>query len=214
MANVQEPSPPVLDASDRIPEAPILSVTLSCPPTLGWNRTEFRIQFKVTYLGASDSSTHSAEPIIFNKWGFLENEGLCRGTQLFHFHDDRWEAVEEDVVCTGAGFVDDPDVAVCPANHKNFIRLAPGESWTFNTLIQEDTWNTLPQKTKLGDKFRFIFKGAEVDWWVWGGAEQHQDTTVMLSCYEGGPVRDPAGNEGRPKLLVPGSNWVQWTVVE
>lgn len=69
---------------------------LSCPPTLEWERTPFSIQFKVTYLGASHSSMHSAEPIIFNDYGFLQDEGLCRGTQLFHFHDDRWEAVEED----------------------------------------------------------------------------------------------------------------------
>jgi hypothetical protein len=31
--------------------------------------------------------------------------------------------------------VDDPDVAVCPANHENFISLAPGESWTFSNSI-------------------------------------------------------------------------------
>ncbi|CAG9940770.1 unnamed protein product [Clonostachys rosea f. rosea IK726] len=135
MTQVQEPSPSVVDASDHIPEAPILSVTLNCPPTLEWNRTPFRIQFKVTYLGASDSSTHSAEPIIFNDYGFFQDEGLCRGTQLFHFHDDRWEAVEEDEVCGGVAFVDDPDVAVCPANHENFISLAPGESWTFSNSI-------------------------------------------------------------------------------
>ncbi|VUC30363.1 unnamed protein product [Clonostachys rosea] len=212
MAHIQEPSPAVVNASDRIPEAPILSVTLSCPPTLEWQRSLLRIQAKVTYLGVSDGSTHSAEPITFNDYGFSEDEGLCRGTQLFHFHDDHWEVVNDERY--GFAFVDDPDVAVCPANHEHFISLAPGESWSFSKLIQEGTWNDLPPKTKPGDKFRFIFKEGEVDWWAWGGAEQHQNTSVMLSCYQAGPVRRPLGNEGRPKLLVPGSNWVEFTVVE
>ncbi|CAH0048924.1 unnamed protein product [Clonostachys solani] len=156
MAHVQEPSPPVVDASDRIPEAPILGVTLSCPPTLEWDRTPFRIQAKVAYLGVSDSSsTHSAEPITFNNYPFFEDEGLFRGIQLFHFHDDHWEVVDDEGH-GGFGIADDPDVAVCPANHESFISLAPEESWTFNRLIQKEMWNILPLKTKLGDKFRFI----------------------------------------------------------
>lgn len=81
----------------------------------------------------------------------------------------------------------------------------PGESWSFTREASD-----FPQNAAPGDKFRYGFKGASIDWWDWGHFRDHQDTRVWID----GRVLNPQDNGGRPKLVVPASNWAEFTLVE
>ena len=60
-----------------------------------------------------------------------------------------------------------------------------------------------PQNAAPGDKSRYRFKGAFIDWWDWGNVHDHQDTVVRVN----GTV-DSQDNGRRSTLVVPASNWV------
>jgi hypothetical protein len=66
----------------------------------------------------------------------------------------------------------------------------------------------------VGDVFLYGFCGAFIEWWDWGGAEEHADTVVMLPGWIAGRVVDPRDNGGRPKLIVPHTEPVEFRVVE
>jgi len=63
------------------------------------------------------------------------------------------------------------------------------------------------------DVFRYVFKGVEIDWWDWGDSSDHEETIVKLPCFINGRVVDPKDNGGRPKLIVPASNSIEFTIV-
>lgn len=90
--------------------------------------------------------------------------------------------------------------------------LEPGCTWTITRLVQDPPWEQIPTDSRPGDVFRFCFKGAEIDWWDWGGAEEHADTTVKLPCFVFGTVTSPRDNGGRPRLVVAASNDAEFTV--
>jgi hypothetical protein len=114
----------------------------------------------------------------------------------------------------GFRIYDDPDVAVGVTKHRDFTSLLPGESWTTTEYIHGPTWSYLPINTVVGDVFLYGFCGAFIEWWDWGGAEEHADTAVMLPCWIAGRVVDPRDNGGRPKLIVPHAEPVEFRVVE
>jgi hypothetical protein len=92
--------------------------------------------------------------------------------------------------------------------------LRPGESWTYQRRVQQGTsWTSLPDDVKVGDRFKYVVKGAVVDWWDWGTKEDHKDTVVKLPCWISGHVVEPADNNGRPKLVVPVSNEAKFSYV-
>jgi hypothetical protein len=80
--------------------------------------------------------------------------------------------------------------------------------------LQTPTDTKLPDDVKAGDVFRYQFRGTtDVDWWDWGHIEdEHAETMVTLPCWRGRAV-DPAGNGGRPELVVPASNPAEFRVV-
>jgi hypothetical protein len=43
--------------------------------------------------------------------------------------------------------------------------------------------------------------------------EDHRETMVKLPCLEG-DVTDPKDNGGRPRLVVPASEWFEFTLLE
>lgn len=109
----------------------------------------------------------------------------------------------------GFQIYDEPDIAVRVIEHEDFTTLKPGESWTTIKYLHE-----LPQDTTVGDLFLYGFRGVTVDWWDWGGVEEHVDTVVMLPCWIAGRVTEPRDNGGRPKLVVTYAEPVEFRVVD
>jgi hypothetical protein len=113
----------------------------------------------------------------------------------------------------GFNIYDAPDVAVKVVEHSHFTTLRPSEAWTTSITLQAPTWSRVPYDMATGDVFLCGFMGAVVDWWDWGSAEDHADTVVMLPCWTtAGRVVEPADNGGRPKLVVPHSEGVEFRV--
>jgi hypothetical protein len=124
-----------------------------------------------------------------------------------------WEACDLDI-STGIGatlFVDDPDVDINVSQHKDFTSISPGAAWTVTEGIQFDK---LPADTQVGDVYRYQYRGGTVDWWDWGDQHEHADTVVSLPCWIKGKVTSPGDNDGRPRLVVPASNSVEFTIVD
>lgn len=71
-----------------------------------------------------------------------------------------------------------------------------------------------PNDAAPGDRFRYLFKGATLDWWNWGNFEDHEDTVVWVPGWLRAKVQDPKYNEGRPTVVVPASNAVEFTLVD
>ncbi|RHZ50441.1 hypothetical protein CDV55_103335 [Aspergillus turcosus] len=70
-----------------------------------------------------------------------------------------------------------------------------------------------PGDVKLGERLRYQFKGSTLDLWDWGTAEDHTQTIVTLPGSGVEPISNPKDNEDRPKVVIPASNIVEWTVV-
>jgi hypothetical protein len=154
--------------------------------------------------------------VIFHKYLLEVPEGPREGYYLYHRRGGSAEwgsGYEPEDEEEGFMIVDDPDVSVRPAEHKDFISLRPGETWTTQRRLQGSGWTVLPKGYAVGDAFRYRFKGATVEWWDWGSKEEHADTVVTLPCWIAAKVKDPQDNGGRPKLVVPASEFVEFTVV-
>ena len=108
--------------------------------------------------------------------------------------------------------VDDDDISLNVAQDERFISLKPGESWVTSQHLQGTGWTGMPSDMANGETFRYVFIGAVVDWWDWGTKVEHEDTTVKLPCWLAGPIVDPKDNDGRPKVVVPASNQVEFDI--
>ncbi|KAK0660441.1 hypothetical protein QBC41DRAFT_350926 [Cercophora samala] len=225
-----EPTTPTQEASDSPttaelnPETPILSVQLSAPPTTPLN-TPFAVTIKITYTGhllnPDGTTTPATRPITFRSWPVLawhQTDPSREGFRLYRHRpnngssDDAWELCEVDdgSICCFAIY-DDPDkeVPVAKGNHltTDFTSLHPGETWTTTETLQGETWSLLPDDAVPGDRFRFYFKGAYVDWWDWGDLEEHKraGTTVLLPCWGGARTIMRETDKKMPTLVVPGA---------
>jgi len=195
-----------VEPSDRHPDAPKLMAHLECPPALTLNAS-FDITLKVTY-----DAGKTARPITFHTHHL---EGL-ETLRLYRRYGTDW------VLCDfqsdgNMGFliVDEPNVEVNVGwNGKFFVSLQPGESWSTTLNIESESWTELPDDVKNGDSFRCEFVGTMMDWWDWGSMKEHLKTTVELPCFIFGSVAEPSDNDGRPKLAVPTSEAVEFTVVD
>ncbi|KAH6847195.1 hypothetical protein B0I37DRAFT_139359 [Chaetomium sp. MPI-CAGE-AT-0009] len=212
------------------PGAPILTLTLECAPTVT-GRGPFGITIKVTYTGQicgpDGQSSTTTRPITFRVWSILGDLGLTEGFWLRRQRgasgnpngngndtDTSWEFCSFDEDKQGFRLYDAPDVAVYVAQDDQFTSLRPGESWTQATWLDTDTWGGLPDDIAPGDVFLYGFSGAEVEWWDWGGVQEHTNTVVMLPSWIAGRVVNPRDNGGRPRLVVPESEPVEFRVVE
>jgi hypothetical protein len=90
----------------------------------------------------------------------------------------------------------------------HFVSLDTSQPWMFLHRLDRNVWSK-PGVASAGDVFRCRFKGTTVDWWDWGTREDHVNTVVWVA----GAVTDPKDNNGRPKIVVPASNWVEFTLV-
>ncbi|KAK9414689.1 putative Zn(2)-C6 fungal-type domain-containing protein [Seiridium unicorne] len=203
------PSPSPISPSERVAGAPSLSMEIECSSE--WNPDDIiDLTIRVTYAGVAGEG--DARPITFHTQPFVNGNGKREGIGLYRRRDGGWErSIPDDGFGTGFGIFDDPPVPVnvCEDGQYNdqFASLQPGESWTTQRRVQNGTsWTSLPSDVKAGETFKYVVKGAVVDWWDWGTKADHRDTVVKLPCWIAGDVVEPADNNGRPKLMVPVSN--------
>jgi hypothetical protein len=160
-----------------------------------------------------DSSDDNSKPFTFHTHIFTTIP--TRG-HLQRLRSGNWEK------CIGQwynpGFmIDDPDVSVMVGESKRFVSLYPGEEWTTMTTLKtvdDDDVNEFPRDTAVGDRFRFGYRGLELDWLGWGTKEDHEKTSVLLDCNRSSAVIGPKDNDGRPKLIVPAPEFIESTVAE
>jgi hypothetical protein len=173
----------------------------------------------VTYEGVAGED--NARPVVFHNQAFITNNKLREGIRLYRLHSEgKWERSKcDDGFGTGFGIFDDPPIPVNIGDESDkyadrFASLHVGESWTTQCRVQDgESWTSLPDDVKVGDKFKYVIKGAVVDWWNWGTKEEHRDTVVKLPCWVAGDVVEPKDNDRRPRLVVPESNEAEFDFV-
>lgn len=175
-----------------------------------------------TYHGVTGTDgnpqTSIGRPVTFHSWALTGSNEF--GVQLKRRRggpESEWEDsfLHEYDGCPW-NIYDDPDVAVHVAQHKDFASLQPGESLTEQECLNEMGGHDfgLPRDSMPGDEFRYRVWGTEVDWWEWGSREEHEGTVVKLPCYIHDKVKDPKDNGGRPRLVVPASEWFEFRLLE
>lgn len=155
---------------------------------------------RVTYKAPPES-----KPIIIHTQDLFEEGQIYR-----RCGDTTWDDAEvEDMCCAGLDF-DGPDTAVSVTEDRRFRYLEPGEIWTVSTFSYDFREYFSPSLAP-GDEIRYIFAGCKVFWWNWGSREEQADTTVMFSS-TGLVITDPKDNNGRPALVVPASNVIEFSI--
>ncbi|KAI0973683.1 hypothetical protein F4678DRAFT_425537 [Xylaria arbuscula] len=214
---------------------PVFTVKLTCPTTIT-PKEIFEITVIVTYEGiSSKSGQHSTEiatvagarPVTFHTLATENPLGLGEGFYSYWRKSDSalWEECDLDYGDGGDvgcyGIADDPDVTVRVGQEDDdgavqlFVTLEPGQSWTTTRRLQDSGFTNLLRGAAVGDVFRYTFRGAAVDWWDWGSKGlEHRDTTVKLPCWIAGEVTEPSDNGGRPAVIMPSSEDVEFTLVE
>jgi hypothetical protein len=129
----------------------------------------------VKYEGVANED--NARPLIFHNETFRTGKKLREGIRLYRFHpkQQKWERYNPDNgFGTGFGIFDDPPfpVDIGDENSKysdRFTSLQPGDTWTTQRRVQNGTsWTSLPDDVEAGGRFKYVIKGAVVDWWDWG----------------------------------------------
>ncbi|KAB8265586.1 hypothetical protein BDV32DRAFT_144110 [Aspergillus pseudonomiae] len=193
------PSPEPLSPREplsRVPGAPILSVSIECPPTFTKDQDK-NAKVHVIYHSSS-KGPGDLTPITFHVFNLLEgNLQRQRGQEWGYFESEEMPY----------RIYDDPDIEVSPSQHADFVSLQPGDSWTQMDSLE------LPSDIKVGEVFKYEFTDRVLDWWDWGTKEDQLRTTVKLPCWVGAEVIEPRDNEGRPAVVVPASNVVVFTIV-
>lgn len=177
---------------------------LQCPRTI-YRQGPFQITGKVHYHRPSSSEVKA---IAFHTWIFTED--FC----LYQRKGNELVFIDTDPPIDGYAIYNDPDVLVNVATRDDFTTLQPGESWEFTWHLQGQSWTSIPRDAHVGETFCVRYNGGTVDWWEWGGKEDHAHTTVALPCHQAGRVVDPADNEGRPRLVIPASNLAEITLAD
>lgn len=103
---------------------------------------------KITYRG-------DVKPITFHTTRLYRP-----GTQLYRWQDSKWIAVTEYKSRPRR-----PYREFKVGGRDDFISLRPGESCTWTTHYE------VLVDLKLGDRLRFVFPGAILDWWNWGSKQ-------------------------------------------
>ncbi|RAK98564.1 uncharacterized protein BO80DRAFT_466779 [Aspergillus ibericus CBS 121593] len=201
-------TPPLIQASERVPGAPVLSLELSCSPTMTLTRIlESRI--RVVYHGLSDNDDATtgdkgSQPITFHTYAF-DTSRKFRVSRRRCADESSPEAEEEwetfiDEGCCQFGIWDNPDMLMNVSENPDgrFPTLFPGESWSDVWTMTADGYS-LPDDLKPGEKLRYQFGGSTLDWWDWGTAEAHAQTIVTLPGSGLELITNPKDNGGRPK---------------
>lgn len=207
------PSPEPILTPARMSGAPVFSLSVAGSATLSMkDRTSAgRLRYPVTATLSYDTAPDAfdGKPVTFHTFKFKDLDRRQDGFRLYFGEKDKdeWSPHELGGLFTHHlyRFSTTTAVNVGRNDRNDFVALMPGESWSFTREVSD-----FPQNVAPGDKFRYGFKGASIDWWDWGHFYDHQDTVVRID----GMVLDPQDNGGRPKLVVPASNWLEFTLVE
>lgn len=207
------PSPEPISAPARMSGAPIFSLSISGPTTQSMkDRTPAgKLRYTVTTTLSYDTAPDAFDrkPVTFHTFKFKDIDNRQDGFRLYFAEKgkDDWSPHELGGLWTHHmyRFSITTPVNVSRNDGDDFVALMPGESWSFTRKVTE-----FPQNVAPGDKLRYGFKGALIDWWDWGNFHDHQDTVVWVN----GKVRYTQNNERRPELVVPASNWIEFTLVE
>lgn len=173
--------------------------------------------FRVTAHITLEENSTGSKPVIFhipriNDVGF--SVARHRPQHGKETDDVTWEALEVDEdACGGFVLTDEPDVCVNVTQHKDFVCLQPGETWDYTFTPYNPPFRTLEDNVTSGDRIQFFYYGAELDWWDWGGMEEHTQTEVMLPCSIYNDVVQPTENNGWPTARIDASAKVQVLVV-
>ncbi|PYH83157.1 hypothetical protein BO82DRAFT_412118 [Aspergillus uvarum CBS 121591] len=208
------PSPPPLLASVCQMGgggAPILTLSIAGPATLSLkdydpsSRLRYAVTATLFYKAAPNISLQ--KPIVFHTFLFKDVDWRQEGFRLYRKENGQWQPYEIRGSFTYHRYrFPNPVLKNVGRNEDNdFHALNPGEPWSFTRCVTDFPDNVVP-----GDTFRYCYKGAQLDWWDWGHFQDHKETVVTIE----GKVREPEDNGGRPALVVPASNHVEFTVVE
>ncbi|KAJ9223677.1 hypothetical protein DTO169C6_4029 [Paecilomyces variotii] len=173
------PTPPLIQASERVPGAPVLSLELSCSPIMTLTGS-LDVHIRVIYHGVSNSDntaiSKEAQPITFHTHAFDPVDGEFRVyrrrclDQSRPETEEEWETFEGDDYCQ-FGIWDNHDKLINVSENPKgrFPTLFPGESWSDFWTMPADG-DVLPHDLKPGERLRYQFKGNTLDWWDWGTA--------------------------------------------
>ncbi|KAL4905055.1 hypothetical protein BDW74DRAFT_178065 [Aspergillus multicolor] len=219
------PTPKPTPVSDRVPGAPVFSVSVKGPATLSLKedrdaegRLYYPLTVTVTYdappadaLDLEDNSPAKLKPVIFHMFVFTMHDRRDEGFRLYRRDDENHRWLGHEIhPCFGNPnwrWADSKQYNIGRNEGDKFRVLRPGESWQFTRAVSE-----FPEDVKAGDMLMYGFKGAVLDWWDYGDFEDHLDTVVMAK--ERWKVEVPQDNWGRPKIVVPGGKWEVFIVVE
>lgn len=205
------PSPRPLSPSARVSDAPVFSVSVAGPATLSMKdrnvsgRLRYPVTVTVTYDTAPGPSD-DGKPVIFHTFIFEDMDNRNDGFRLYVGGKDGWSPHELSGLLTHHLYrFFFPDPFHVGHSQDRFRTLRPGESCSLTREVSDFPKNAAP-----GDVFRYGYKGGKLDWWNWGDFEDHEDTVVWIY----GRVTDPKDNEGRPGIIIPASNLIEFTIVE
>lgn len=145
-------------------------------------------------------------PITLNTSTFKAIDRHYDGFRLYVKENDEWRPHEVNGLILHHLYSFSPYLVNVGKNDENrFQSLVPGESCSFTRTVSD-----FPKYFAPGDRFRYGYKGATLDWWDWGNLNDHENTVVLAGEYK---VLDQ-NNGGRPVVVVPGSNWLEFTLTE
>ncbi|KAL5337272.1 hypothetical protein BJX70DRAFT_389328 [Aspergillus crustosus] len=186
-----EPDDPRVEKSARVPGTPCISVSLQGPSRI--SKTEkICITVKIHYDRLTNEDHEAidadAKPIIIHDYPFSSDNFRCK-----IYNDDEQNP--------GWAIADETDVEVNVADAKFPRSLKIGE-----TIVRHRSlgYFDLHPDAVVGDTYRYQYWGGFIDWW----------TVVKLPCWLNDHVVEPESNDGRPGIMVPASNFVEFTVVD
>ncbi|KAJ5944854.1 hypothetical protein N7516_005022 [Penicillium verrucosum] len=110
-----------------------------------------------------------------------------KGSRLYVKKNDEWIGHEVNGEIQHHAFCSSPSPVNIGKNEDKFQSLVPGESCSFTREVSD-----FPKNLEPGDRFRYGFNGAQLDWWDWGNLYDHEDTVVMDGELR---VHDPRDSE-------------------
>ncbi|KAJ5477667.1 hypothetical protein N7530_003176 [Penicillium desertorum] len=204
-------SPPPISPSSRMDNAPVLSIYIAGPETLSVKdhspaaRLHYPVTVTISYDAAPDSMD-GMRPITFNTSTFKAIDRHYDGFRLYVKENDEWRPHEVNGLILHHLYSSSPYPVNVGKNDENrFQSLVPGESCSFTRTVSD-----FPKYFAPGDRFRYGYKGATLDWWDWGNLHDHEYTVVLA----GENMVLDQNNGGRPVVVVPGSNWLEFTLTE
>jgi hypothetical protein len=206
-------SPEPILASARMSCAPYFSLSISGPATKSMkDRTPVgRLRYPVTATLSYDTASvaFDRKPVTFHTFKFKDIDRRQDGFWLYFGEKDKddWSPHELRDLFTlhEYRFSITTPVKFSSNDQNDFVALMPGDSWSFTREVSD-----FPQNIAPGDKFRYGFKGASIEWWDWENLHDHKDTVVWVN----GRVLYSQNNGRQPELVVPASNWIEFTIVE